>query len=566
MCRFNHLPITFLSVSSLLPKLVKLCFPFTVFEYLCHPMNKKLVNIIIVSISIALAGLIYIQVKWINQSYRTREEKFDQGVYLVLSNIARSIERDEAVNYFAASGLNDFGRNINKMYDTVQTIKTYTPKFNLVDSVGQHAMKFGFSDTSGLFVSKFMGSITYLKEKAQKMHEVNKEMDIRQNDMDRERHIIEMQFSKYNRLFQDLAMQFMLDDKCLSIRISKEKIEKLLIDELHKEGINTPHQYALFDNWSTGMLFGNMNITKEEAQSTNFYSIPLFPNDLYENSGFLVLNFPQKKNYIFQSMWLMLSATGAFIFIILASFGASFYIIYRQKKLDNLKTDFINNMTHEFKTPVATISLATQMLKNEKVLANRDKVLNYSNIIEEENKRLSGHIENVLQVARLDRGEFKLKLSQIDLHSLLTDICDSMELRIQNENGELIKNLQAANASINGDLFHLTNAFYNVLDNAIKYKRDENLKITVSTKNNAKGVIVSIQDEGIGISKENQKKVFEKFYRVPTGNIHNVKGFGLGLSYVQVILHAHGGDIKLESEQGKGSRFDMFIPFSTVNK
>ncbi|HLP53358.1 MAG TPA: HAMP domain-containing sensor histidine kinase [Chitinophagales bacterium] len=525
-------------------------------------MNIRLVNIIIVGITVALIGLVYIQFKWINQSYAVREEKFDQAVYISLSNIAHSIERDEAINYFAASGLNDFGRNMNKMYDTVQALKTYTPNFTLVDSVGQHALKFGFSDSSGAFVSKFMGSVTYVQEKAERLHEQQKDVDVvHQNSEERERHLIEMQFKKYNRLFQDLAMQFMLDDKCLSHRLNKEMIDTLLMNELKKEGINTPYQYAVFDNWAKGMLFGNMNVTKEESQGTNFYSIPLFPNDLYENSGMLVVDFPQKKNYIFQSMWLMLSATGAFIFIILASFGGSFYIIYRQKKLDDLKTDFINNMTHEFKTPVATISLASQMLKNEKVLHNPEKILNYSGIIDEENKRLSGHIENVLQVARLDRGEFKLNKEPVNINDLLTEITDTLELRVQNENGQLVKQFNATKAVVNGDLFHLTNAFYNMFDNAIKYKKDDHLKITVSTRNNLRGVIISIEDEGIGISRENQKKVFEKFYRVPTGNIHNVKGFGLGLSYVKVIVTAHGGDIRVDSEPGKGSRFEIFIPF-----
>lgn len=525
-------------------------------------MNIRSVNIIIIAISIALTGLMYIQFKWIKQSFAVREEKFDQAVYLSLSNVARSIERDEAINYFSLSGLSDLGKSINHMYDTVQTIKTYSPNLTLVDSIGQHALKFGFNDTTGLFASKFMGSITYLQEKAAKLHEEVKDKDVAHvSSEEHERHLIEMQFKKYNRLFQDLAMQFMLDDKCLTARINKEMIDTLLAEEFKKEGINTPYQYAVFDNWAKGMQFGNMKVTKEEAQATNFYSIPLFPNDLYENSGILVVDFPQKRNYIFQSMWLMLSATGAFIFIILASFGGSFYIIYRQKKLDDLKTDFINNMTHEFKTPVATISLASQMLKNEKVASNPDKVQNYSGIIEEENKRLSGHIENVLQVARLDRGEFKLKLEPVNINELLEEITDSLELRVQNENGELIKNLAAEKAEIQGDVFHLTNAFYNIFDNAIKYKKDESLKIKVSTKSTAKGVTISIEDDGIGIPRENQKKVFEKFYRVPTGNIHNVKGFGLGLSYVKVIIDAHHGSIKVDSEPNKGSRFDIFLPF-----
>lgn len=529
-------------------------------------MSIRLVNIIIAAISLALIGLLYIQFNWIKQSYAVREEKFDQAVYLSLGNVARSIERDEAINYFSLSGLNDFGRDINKMYDTVQTIKSYSPQLTLVDSIGQHALKFGFNDTNGLFVSRFMGSITYLQEKAAKMHEGVKDIDVNHQSAEkRERHLIEMQFKKYNRLFQDLAMQFMLDDKCLSNRVSKAMIDTLLNEEFKKGGINTPFQFAVFDNWAKGMLFGNMNISKQQIQATNFYSIPLFPNDLYENSGILVVDFPQKKNYIFQSMWLMLSTTGAVIFIILASFAGSFYIIYRQKKLDDLKTDFINNMTHEFKTPVATISLATQMLKNDRIATNPEKVHNYSNIIEEENKRLSGHIENVLQVARLDRGEFKLKLEPVDLNQLLNEIIDSLELRIQNENGQIIKKMDAAKAQINGDVFHLTNAFYNIFDNAIKYKKDDSLKISVNTHNNSKGVVINIEDEGIGISRENQKKIFEKFYRVPTGNIHNVKGFGLGLSYVKVIISAHEGDIKLESEPGKGSKFSIFLPFTSVN-
>ena len=210
---------------------------------------------------------------------------------------------------------------------------------------------------------------------------------------------------------------------------------------------------------------------------------------------------------------------------------------------------------------MATISLASQMLKNEKVIGNRDKILNYSTIIDEENKRLSGHIENVLQAARLDRGEFKLKKEDVNINELLDDICDSLELRIQNEHGELIRHLDAEKSIVKGDLFHLTNAFYNVLDNAIKYKKEDHLKITITTKSTARGLTVIIEDEGIGIGKEDQKKIFEKFYRVPTGNIHNVKGFGLGLSYVKVIMAAHGGEIKVDSEVNRGSRFDIFIPF-----
>lgn len=528
-------------------------------------VSLRLINVIIGAITLALIGLVYIQFNWVKQSYKVREERFDQGVYQSLASAAQQIERNEASIYFSGMGFNDMG-TLNKMYDTVEAIKGYNPNFTLVDSMGQHAMKFGFSDTSGAFVSKFMGSVTYLKNHAQKMHHLTDANGQAIPEDERERHIIDMQFRKYNKMFQDLAMQFMLDDKCLKERLKDGQIQEMLSEEFHKAGINTPFQYAVFDSWAEGMLYGDLDITKEQATSTNFYSIKVFPNDLYENSGIIIVNFPEKKTYIFQSMWLMLSSSFAFILIILVSFGAAFYIIFRQKKLDELKTDFINNMTHEFKTPVATISLASQMLKNDRVMENKEKILNYSNIIEEENKRLSGHIENVLQAARLDKGDFKLKQEDINVNELLNDIIDSLDLRIQNENGTITKHLLATKAFVKGDTFHLTNALYNLLDNAIKYKKDDSLKISVSTQNVGKLIVITISDEGIGISKENQKRIFEKFYRVPTGNIHNVKGFGLGLSYVKIICNAHGGDITVDSEQGKGSTFEITLPLSSVNK
>jgi two-component system phosphate regulon sensor histidine kinase PhoR len=202
------------------------------------------------------------------------------------------------------------------------------------------------------------------------------------------------------------------------------------------------------------------------------------------------------------------------------------------------------------------------MLKDESVMANPEKIKRYSNMIEEENKRLSGHIENVLQAARFDKGDFKLKLEKININELLEDIIHSLEFRVESEGGKISLNLKAQNSVVIGDKFHLTNGFYNVIENAIKYRKEESLEIEVSTVNTSKGVLISVKDNGIGIAKESQKMVFEKFYRVPTGNIHNVKGFGLGLSYVKVITDAHSGTISVDSEVGKGSRFDIFLPFS----
>ncbi len=524
-------------------------------------MKIKWIPVIGLAIVLALGGLMYIQFTWVKQSYAVREEKFDQGVMVALNAVTQQLERNEAVLYFSQTGLPDLGKSMATIYDTIQSIKTLNPKFTLIDSVGQHAMKFGFTDTSGTFISKFYGSIEVLQDHAKGLHAISqRELKKTQTPEEREKELIEYQFRKYNRMFHDLAMQFMLEDKCLDDKLNQSLVELLLKTEFAKEGIDSSFQYAVFDNFMDKKLFGTLKKVNKE-QFSSYYSVPLFPNDFYENSGILIINFPNKKSFIFKSMWLMLSASLAFILIIVASFGGAFYIIFYQKKLDELKTDFINNMTHEFKTPVSTISLASQMLLNERVQENKEKISNYAHIIEEENKRLSGHIENVLQVARLDRGDFKLKKEQVNIHQLLNDITDSLTLRLQNENGLLVKRFGAAECEIEGDKFHLTNALFNLFDNAIKYRRDAEPEIEINTRSSKHGIFITIKDNGIGISKENLKRVFEKFYRVPTGNIHNVKGFGLGLSYVKIIMSAHGGDISVDSELGKGSSFEIYLPF-----
>jgi two-component system phosphate regulon sensor histidine kinase PhoR len=520
-------------------------------------MNLRNINIVLAVTCFVLLGLVAIQVGWIWQSYNLREDRFDQGVYQAMNQIAQSLEMNEADDYFRNAG---YPTTMNKMIDTLQALKTMNNNVRLVDSIGQRAIKFAFSDTSGAFISKFMGTVSYLHEHQANIGERKLDNVAMPDNNEREKKLIAEQFKKYNHLFEDLAVKFMLTDKCLRDRLDSARIHTLVNKELKDAGIVTDYRYAIFDHYSPKPIFGTLKDVPR-AENVNYYSKQLFVNDLYKNSGILILYFPHKKNFLIQSMWIMLATTLAFILIIAGAFGASFYIIYRQKKLDLLKTDFINNMTHEFKTPVASISLATQMMKNEKVLADPEKIKRYSGIIEEENKRLSGHIENVLQVARYNKGEFKLNITDIHINELLTDIADSLELRITSENGRLLRRLNAQNDLIHGDKAHLTNVFYNVLENAIKYRKERALRIVLSTESGSKGVTVSVEDNGIGISADDQKMIFEKFYRVPTGNIHNVKGFGLGLSYVKIIVDAHRGAIKLDSELGKGSKFEIFLPF-----
>jgi two-component system phosphate regulon sensor histidine kinase PhoR len=236
----------------------------------------------------------------------------------------------------------------------------------------------------------------------------------------------------------------------------------------------------------------------------------------------------------------------------------------RQKKISDIKTDFINNMTHEFKTPIATISVAVDSINNSKVIERPDIIKNYTRIIKEENNRMNTRVEQVLQMALLDSSEFKLNEKAVDIHELIRNITDNIRLQTESRNGQLIVNLEASQTHVLADESHMTNVLISILDNAIKYS-PVNPEIRVSTTNSRSSIVISISDNGIGMNSDTQKKIFDKFFRVTSGNIHSIKGFGLGLSYAKAIVLAHKGEIKVNSEVDKGSRFEIILPVISVS-
>jgi two-component system phosphate regulon sensor histidine kinase PhoR len=236
----------------------------------------------------------------------------------------------------------------------------------------------------------------------------------------------------------------------------------------------------------------------------------------------------------------------------------------RQKKLSAIKNDFISNMTHEFKTPISTISLASEMLADMSIARTPERQERYIRMIRDENKRLSVLVESILQTSILDKGEFRLKLSEVDVHEIISTAISNTQLLIGQRKGAVQTFLKAQKHRIYADRVHLTNIIFNLIDNAIKYSKD-NPEIRISTYNTAEGIMIQVQDNGIGISRENQRKIFDKFYRVPTGNVHNVKGFGLGLSYVLAVVLKHNGTISVNSELGKGSTFNVHLPFTELS-
>ena len=273
------------------------------------------------------------------------------------------------------------------------------------------------------------------------------------------------------------------------------------------------------------------------------------------------------KNLVFQSLWLPIVSAIVFTLLIMASFYLTVRTMLRQKKLSEIKNDFINNMTHEFKTPLATISLAVDALRNEKVVSDKEKMSYFSTIIKEENKRMNRQVETILKAALLDKQEVQLLLRPLHAHQVIKDVVENFTLQLEEKNGKAELLLNAESDFIDADEVHFSNLINNLIDNAIKYcKDDQPPMIKITTQSTAKTLVIVIEDNGIGMNKETVKRVFEKFYRAHTGNIHNVKGFGLGLSYVKTMVEAHGGQIKVDSVLGKGSTFTIELPLKKLQR
>jgi len=330
-----------------------------------------------------------------------------------------------------------------------------------------------------------------------------------------------------------------------------DDITEIIKQELVKNHIDLSFEYAII---TTDLNYiSSRGFTIEMNSDKNTFESSLTPNNSYS----LKIYIRKPKNYILQRTIGSIAASVLFTIIIISAFAVTVRTVFRQKQLSEIKSDFINNMTHEFKTPLATISLAVDALGNSKVLSRTDQIVYYTGIIRDENKRMYKQVEKILQAAQMDTENLDLKLQTIDVHQVIQNATANIILQVEEKHGKLMQNLEAKRYFIKADEVHFSNIIANLLDNAIKYSKDPIL-ITVSTFNtNAKTLIIQIRDNGIGMTKETINHIFEKFYRAHTGNLHNVKGFGLGLSYVKSVVDAHGGKIKVDSVVGKGSTFTL---------
>lgn len=532
-------------------------------------MNKSNVKIIITMASVALLGLIGIQVYWINNAIILGKQRFEQNVNEALNNVVARMEKQVTVS------------KIRKKFNfRKQGIRLFTPQDSLSGAskfiTGMPSDKKNFLlqkdkinvkiyeeysvDSNGVTISKSRHK-NYMSDSASSDMDMLSEIEvppyINQFNSDELR---SKWFSQKKNMVNDIF------DELVSINIYNDynpTIDTLLLDsiikmELLEKGISTRYIFSV-SSTKTPPVDLSLLSENEAALATSAYKINLSPDNVFIKPQYLSLYFPNQRNFLLSSMGFMLVISVSFMMVVIFSFYYTVLTIFKQKKLSEIKNDFISNMTHEFKTPISTISLACEVLQDKTIEKTPERVSNYVKMIGDENKRLSLLVENILQTAILDKGEFKLNIQHIDIHALIEQTIASIKLQVDKKGGGITTELKASRPEINADRVHVTNIIFNLIDNALKYSKGKP-KIRILTRSSDEGVFIAVQDNGIGISKENQHRIFDTMYRVPTGNIHNVKGFGLGLSYVKAVAEKHGGSIEVKSELGKGSTFTVYLP------
>lgn len=367
----------------------------------------------------------------------------------------------------------------------------------------------------------------------------------------------------------DQLMMEMMRPPTISQKFTTYEVEEKLRKNFRDAGLkDTPFEFVItsdagFIAYDELRSKGFDKAVTDTVRNWNFYYPLLAPSgsnlEGLVPEEVMIVVVPNIKHLVFQDLRWMLAGAILFTLVLIAAFYVTVSALLNQKKLSEIKNDFINNMTHEFKTPLATISLAVDALRTEKVSNDREKAMYFTGIIKEENKRMNKQVETILQAALMDRQEIQLSKKPVHVHAIIEQVLENFDLQLQSKGGHANILLNAVNDEIQADEVHFTNLISNLIDNAVKYSKD-NLILKISTINTAKGILIKIEDNGIGMSKENVKRIFEKFYRVHTGNLHNVKGFGLGLSYVKTIVDAHHGKIKVESTLGKGTTFSIEMP------
>jgi two-component system phosphate regulon sensor histidine kinase PhoR len=546
-------------------------------------MNTIRFRGLILMMALSIIGIIWVQINWIANAISIQNASFNNAVGMALNNAANGIETSRKMNFFnnfmltPQENLNSTSLDISGYLSVGNNTVTGN---NLSVRITNQTYS-GNSDTGKITTTNksytFNGgqpvvtdSVSYVlaaPEVSGNFNILNSESGGIANSAGsyiKQKEFLEW-VKKRSSEFQNMSNQMISDiyqwEKTLELD-NKEIIFNLK-RSLGFANIETPFEYAVIKN---GVVQAG---TFKKAHKNDFlkskYKVQLFPGNFIRQDLILSVIFPERTNYVLGGrMVLFLGGSMLFSLFILTTFALSLYFIIRQKKVSEMKSDFINNMTHEFKTPIATISLAADTITNPKVINDENSVRHFIGMIKKENSRMNKKVETILQIASLDKKEIEFRFESVSVHTIIQHAVETIDIQVQQRNGKINLKLDAIEPFVSGDIEHLTNLVNNLLDNAIKYS-PESPEITVSTKNVEKGLLFSVEDKGIGMTKAVQSKIFERFYRQSSGNVHDVKGFGLGLNYSRAIIDAHKGNISVFSEPGKGSRFEVFLPFNPEN-
>jgi len=527
-------------------------------------MNRRVIITLIVLMILVMTSLILVQTSSILQALEIKEEQFNAAVNSALSKVVYQLEMEEA------SALAEYAKDISPPKGNGIFPGNIQQSISGTLNLKSTKLSFQYSQQTVGIIQREELSVDYNGKEAKGAQNERGRPGDYPNAFDIFHESDGFASQQYEERMDMRARMLLLQSRAVLLsqlpiedRIDVNTLGQLIKAELKRQGVNLDFRLALksFPAGEEHLIYGDKNYNSKQQTE---YQVLLFPNDDDLKPNWLYIYFPKQDTFLMKETGLLVIPTFVLTAMLIGIFVFTILIILRQKKLSNIKNDFINNMTHELKTPISTISLASQMLRDNTVTNTPKTIEHISGIIFQESKRLTTQVEKVLQMAVFNEGKLKLKFKEVNIHNLINSVVLNFELRVKSKNGELTTVLNADPAVIKADEVHLTNVLFNLLDNAVKYSKDEP-KITISTELKDQYLELSVKDQGIGIQKEHVGQIFERFYRVPTGNVHDVKGFGLGLSYVKIITEAHRGQIKVESAPNKGTKFMIYFPINADN-
>jgi len=515
-------------------------------------MKKATIWTIAIVMGLSFLVLLFMQLKYIEAMVHMKKEQFDESVTKALYQAARNLELNETLRYLEKD-VNETERRAYKK-DSLGTVT------GGLDGTVQHSHQYSVAGKDGTVYSSFelktistkpssMPKAMILKNDKNSVSETTKSM----------REIVKNRYIYQKALLDEVvySILYTASDKPLSQRVNFKMLDQDLKTELMNNGIDIPYHFTVSTQDGREVYRCPDYVEDGEAYT---YTQTLFRNDPLNKMGVVKIHFPDMNSYIFSSVRFMIPSI-SFTVVLLVTFIFTIVVIFRQKRYTEIKNDFINNMTHELKTPISSISLAAQMLNDESVTKSPTMMKHLGGVINDESKRLRFLVEKVLQMSMFDRKKAIFKKKELNLNELVENVANTFTLRVEHTGGHITTDLKATEPTIYVDEMHFTNVIFNLLDNAVKYRHpDRGLELLLTTWSDKEHLYLSVKDNGLGIKKENLKKIFEKFYRVHTGNVHDVKGFGLGLAYVKKIVELHKGEIHAESEKGKGTKFIITLP------